>query len=273
MRAGLTLGEEVFADASYSVLVPSRPGYGRTPASTGRSSTGFADVTAALCRRLGIAEVAAAVGISGGGPTAVAMAARHPGLVERLILQSAVGPLPWPDRRTYLGSKVVFAPGRERATWALVHALVRRAPDAALRLLLRDLTTLPAADVVAGLRPEHRAELIALFSRMRSGSGFLNDLRDLRTGPDLNSLLADITQPSLVIASRRDGAVSFTHAEALSAGLQRVELVESSADSHMVWFGDDWPTITARVRDFLTSCLPPDSQEHAQRHSAEPPSS
>jgi pimeloyl-ACP methyl ester carboxylesterase len=97
MRAGLALGEDVFADTDCSVLVPSRPGYGRTPVSTGRSVTGFAEVTTALCARLGIARVAAVVGVSGGGPTAVAMAARHPAIVERLILQSAVGPLPWPN--------------------------------------------------------------------------------------------------------------------------------------------------------------------------------
>lgn len=34
------------------------------------------------------------MGISAGGPTAVTMTARHPGLVERLILLSAVGWLP-----------------------------------------------------------------------------------------------------------------------------------------------------------------------------------
>lgn len=152
MRAGLALGEEPFTQAGYSLLVPSRPGYGRTPVKTGGSPEGFADAIAALCARLGVTRVAAVVGVSGGGPTAVAMAARHPALVERLILQSAVGPVPWPDRRTYLGAHVVFAPRTEPATWALVHALVRHAPDAALRMLLRDLTVLSVGKVVAGLR-------------------------------------------------------------------------------------------------------------------------
>ncbi|MEU6147748.1 alpha/beta hydrolase [Streptomyces sp. NPDC047081] len=253
MRAGLALGEDVFADADCSVLVPSRPGYGRTPVSTGRSATGFADVTAALCGRLGIAKVAAVVGVSGGGPTAVAMAARHPEIVERLILQSAVGPLPWPDRRTRLGAQVIFGPVRERATWALVRALLVRAPDTALRLLLRELTTLPAAEVVAGLRPEDRARLTALFSRMRSGHGFVNDLRDLKAGPGPRLPLADVTQPSLVIASRRDGAVPFTHAQALAAGLEHAELLESSANSHFIWFGDDWPTVATQIRGFLSA--------------------
>src|SRR6266540_690160 len=120
-RAGLALGEEVFADAGYSVLVPSRPGYGRTPVSTGTSVTGFADVTRALCAHLGITRVAAVVGTSGGGPTAVTTAARHPDLVQRLILQCAVGPLPYPDRRTRLGAHVMFAGATEGATWRAGH--------------------------------------------------------------------------------------------------------------------------------------------------------
>ncbi|WP_331733468.1 alpha/beta hydrolase (plasmid) [Streptomyces sp. NBC_00080] len=251
MRAGLALGEEPFTQAGCSLLVPSRPGYGRTPVTTGGSAEGFADATAALCARLGVTRVTAVVGVSGGGPTAVAMTARHPVLVERLILQSAVGPVPWPDRRTYLGAHVVFAPRTEPATWALVHALVRHAPDAALRMLLRDLTVLPVGKVVAGLQSEHRDAAIALFTRMRSGHGFLNDLHDFNGGPDLRCLSADVEQPSLVIASRHDGAVPFAHAQALAAALRRAELLESLADSHFVWFGDDWPAIAARIRGFL----------------------
>ena len=94
VRAGLALGEETFAAAGYTILAPSRPGYGRTPLSTGTSVEGYADVVRALCGYLGIARVAAVVGVSGGGPTAATFAARHADLVERLILFSAVGWLP-----------------------------------------------------------------------------------------------------------------------------------------------------------------------------------
>ncbi|MEV1179159.1 alpha/beta hydrolase, partial [Nonomuraea sp. NPDC049784] len=64
MRAGLALGEEVFADAGFRVLAPSRPGYGRTPLTTGTTPAGFADATAQLCEILGIERLAAVVGIS-----------------------------------------------------------------------------------------------------------------------------------------------------------------------------------------------------------------
>ncbi|WBB53916.1 alpha/beta fold hydrolase [Verrucosispora sp. WMMD573] len=250
MRAGLTLDERVYDEADASVLAPSRPGYGRTPVTTGTTVPGFADVTADLCRHLGVERVTAAVGISAGGPTAVAFAARHPTLVERLILQSAVGPLPYPDRRsTRLLAGLMFSPGTEGATWGGMRALLRRAPDRGLRQMLSGLATLPADQVLAGLTPAQRTQLVWLFSRMRSGAGFRNDLRPRE------DLTGQVTQPALVIASRRDGAVSFAHAEALVAGIPRAELIESQADHHFYEFAADWPTISARMRAFLAADL------------------
>jgi pimeloyl-ACP methyl ester carboxylesterase len=149
-RSGLALGEEVFTAAGYRVLAPSRPGYGRTPVRTGGSPAGFADATRELCEHLGIGQIAAVVGISGGSHTAITMAARHPDMVRRLILQSAVSFLPWPDRRTRLGAHLVFGPATEALTWRAIHALMRRAPDRGLRLMLGPLSTEPAGTVAPG---------------------------------------------------------------------------------------------------------------------------
>jgi pimeloyl-ACP methyl ester carboxylesterase len=247
VRAGLAVGEEVFATAGCTLLVPSRPGYGRTPLSTGRSVQGYTDVVRTLCAHLGIARVAAAVGVSGGGPTAATMAARHPGLVERLILISAVGWLPYPDRWTRLGAHLGFAAVTERVTWAAVHGLGRVAPDAFLRLMLASLSTRPAGEVMAALRAEDRAMLLALFAQMRSGRGFLNDLRPT---PDIT---AQIEQPTLVIATRTDRGVPFAHAQWFAKAIRHAELVNSHADSHLVWLGPDWPAIAERIRAFLAA--------------------
>jgi pimeloyl-ACP methyl ester carboxylesterase len=175
------------------------------------------------------------------------MAARHPDLVERLILQSAVGPLPYPDRRTRFGAHLIFAGGIERTTWRAVRAMMRVAPRASLRLWLGQLSTLPARQAVAALDPGTRASVLALFGQMRSGSGFVNDLR---AAPDLT---ADVNQPTLVIATRHDAGVPFAHAQALAATIRHAELVESRADSHLIWLGPDWPAIAVRVRAFLTA--------------------
>src|SRR5512132_2275092 len=154
MRAGLALGEEVFTDIDYTVLVPSRPGYGRTPLGTGTSPLGFADVVRELCDQLGVNEVAAVVGISGGGPSAVTMTARHPKLVRRLILESAVGFIPWPKSSARIGARLMFNAVTENATWAIVRALMRAAPATSLRFWLQTLSTEPANDVLAALTRE-----------------------------------------------------------------------------------------------------------------------
>jgi pimeloyl-ACP methyl ester carboxylesterase len=245
MRAGLALGEEVFADAGFTVLAPSRPGYGRTPLTTGTTSAGFADATAQLCQALGIERLAAVVGISAGGRTALSMAARHPQLVERVILQSAVGFLPWPDRRTRLGGRAVFNARVEAGTWVIMRFLLRVGPSLALRLLLRDLSVLPAGQVLAGLSAAERATLAGLFTVMRSGRGFVADMLPV---PDC---APQVSQPALVIATRQDRSVPFAHAESLVAAMPRAELVDSRADSHMIWLGADYPRIAARIRDFL----------------------
>ncbi|MEU4332571.1 alpha/beta fold hydrolase [Nonomuraea dietziae] len=247
MRAGLALGEEVFAEAGFTVLAPSRPGYGRTPLSTGTTPDGFADATARLCRSLGIERLAAVVGISAGGRTALAMAARHPHLVERVILQSAVAFLPWPDQLTRLGGRAVFNARTEAGTWAIIRSLIRLAPPAGLRLLLRSLSALPARQVLAGLSPAERATLAGLFTMMRSGRGFVADMLPV---PDC---AAQVEQPALVIATRHDRSVPFAHAESLASVLPNAELVEARADSHMIWFGPDYPRIATKIRDFLAT--------------------
>lgn len=83
----MPLAEEL-ADSHESVLV-TRPGYGRTPLSSGRTADEQADLYAAVLDELGIDDVTV-VGISGGGPSSVAFAQRHPDRTRRLVLLCAL---------------------------------------------------------------------------------------------------------------------------------------------------------------------------------------
>ena len=80
---------------------------------------------------------------------------------------------------------------------------------------------------------------------MRSGRGFLNDLRPT---PDIT---AQIGQPTLIIATRTDRGVPFAHAQSYANAIQHAENVDSHAHSHFVWLGSDWPAIAERIRTFL----------------------
>jgi len=75
----------------FEVILPSRPGYGRTPIRSGRTYDEQADLYAALLDALG-ARRCAVLAASGGGPSAIAFASRHADRTDALVLLSALSP-------------------------------------------------------------------------------------------------------------------------------------------------------------------------------------
>ena len=84
-----TAGTAPLVDSGFSVLTPSRPGYGRTPLQSGQTAAQAADAMVALLDCLGIPSCGV-VATSGGGPTGVALAANYPDRVQRLALMAAI---------------------------------------------------------------------------------------------------------------------------------------------------------------------------------------
>ncbi|WP_245961923.1 alpha/beta fold hydrolase [Quadrisphaera granulorum] len=248
MRAGIALGEAPLRAAGHQLLIPSRPGYGRTPTSAGPTPERFADTTAELCAHLGISSVRAVLGISAGGPAAVALAERHPSLVRSLLLISARSALPFPTGATRLAAHLAFGAHVEPWTWTSVRALLRRYPSLGLRMMLSSLSTSPAHRVMADLSPGEQDELVRLFAAMRSGQGFSIDVRH-RLAPDLGRA---VQQPALVIASRHDGQVDWRHAEHLHQNICGSLLWPSPSLSHLVWYGSGGDATQRRIEDFLS---------------------
>ncbi len=271
LRAGSSTGAAALVAAGYTVLVPSRPGYGRTPMAAGPGPAEFAATTARLCSHLGLEQVLAVVGISAGGPTAVAMAALHPERVHALVLHSARSSLPFPSGATRAVARVAFDPRLEAGSWALTRRLMRSAPEAGLRLMMGSLSTLPARQVVEDLTPHERSVLVDAFADMRSGSGFLADVRQ----PVDPALERQVTQPTLVVASRTDGQVGWHHAEQLARTIPRATVWASPSLSHLVWFGSGGPATDQRTEDFLVRVrpgeeLPPSADVRTRRPPRQP---
>ena len=80
---------EPLEEAGFGTITPSRPGYLRTPLATGRTFAEQADAAAALLDALEIDQVAV-YGISGGGPSSIEFAARHPDRTRALVLEVAI---------------------------------------------------------------------------------------------------------------------------------------------------------------------------------------
>jgi pimeloyl-ACP methyl ester carboxylesterase len=248
MHAGVALGEGPFLDSGYSVLVPSRPGYGLTPIGTGPTPGEFTDSVLELVAHLGLGEVSAVIGISAGGRYAIPMATRHPETVKRLILQSSVSSLPWPDTKTRIAAKVAFNPMIEGASWGAIRLLFKLTPDRALSAMLNQLSTKPGHQVLAAIEEDQRAELAQLFRSMRSGRGFANDLAT-SVSPDI---VRSVSQPTLVMASRSDGSVLFEHAEQLTRLIPNAALFVSEAPSHLLWYGGPHNELDDIIHEFLS---------------------
>ena len=239
------LGHEQFLlHEGYQLIIPSRPGYGKTPTSTGKSAESFADALIGLLDKLS-SERVIVVGISGGGPTALQLAGRHPERVSKIILQNAVTGGVFPGLGVRLGAYLIFHPLVEGLTWAAFRTFAQIAPLPALRMMMRSLSSLDPAQVVATMSQEQRQAALRLLLASRSGSGFMNDLQhhcgDLRR----------ITAPTLIIASRYDGSVDASHANYAADHIPNADLFISPAESHLLWFSSYNTAVEDKMRAFL----------------------
>jgi pimeloyl-ACP methyl ester carboxylesterase len=229
---------------SYRVIIPSRPGYGRTPLSTGKTTEEAADAMVALLDALDI-EKTSIMAISAGGRTALQLAGRHPARVEKLILQCALSHDDWLDTKTNLAAYAMFNPITEGVFWAIFRAMAWTYPTQILKTMMGNLTTLDPADVIERMTPEEQQLALRFLTECRSRRGFLNDIKQ-RSG-DLNR----ITAPTLIIHSHFDSSVDFTHAEYSARHISHAQLFDVAAESHFMWFGPANLQIEIRLAEFL----------------------
>jgi len=246
MHSGVALGEDFFIERDYQITVPSRPGYGETPVETGKTPSGFADAAVELLDQLNVDKVTV-VGISAGGRTAMRLASQHPSRVSQLILQSSVSFDKWPDKKTRIAANVAFNSFNEQYTWAAMRALFRKYPRFALKTMLKEMTTMDAEKVVSGLSPENYDAMVGLFSQLRSGAGFMNDLSQAQ---EQKSEL-DIEVPTLIIHSKYDGSVPLHHPQSLAKKIKSSELMLSEAESHMIWFSTHYSEVEKTMAKFI----------------------
>ncbi|MGH6736147.1 MAG: alpha/beta fold hydrolase [Methyloceanibacter sp.] len=223
------------------LIAPERPGYGLSEFQRMDSLAETAADVEAIADALGLDRFAL-IGVSGGGPYAIAAAALLKSRVLRLALIGPVGPLAECGdhiRMTHL-HRLIFtrmAPSHHAAGafFASLRFLVDWAPGVAYHILMQRVTE---SDRIIMHRPEVRANLQAAISEgLRSTvEGALQDLR-LYCGP-WDVRLAEIDVPAIMWQGSDDTIVPADAAYHLAGALPncRLEVVEGAG--HYWVFGD-----------------------------------
>lgn len=235
--------EPYLLNAGYRLVVPSRPGYQGTPSSTGRTAEEAADALASLMDELQIDQMDV-IALSAGGPTGLQLASRHPGLVRKLVLQCAVT-CDWPDAKQKRIASLLFRPGIERFFWALFRGMLNIAPGYTLSKLMENLTTLDAKAIVNALNEEQLHNMRQFVETQRSGAGFMNDIH--HDSGDLGAIQA----PTLIVFSKYDGTIPYSHVEYAMNRIPQAELCLTEDDSHLMWFSPHYSETRSHLLDFL----------------------
>jgi len=119
--------------------------------------------------------------------------------------------------------------------------------------MMARLSTLPVEDWWEQLSPADRDEARALFLRMRSDSGFVNDLRQgqQRWAAARREAVSNVRCPTLVTGSRHDRGVAFAHAEDFANTIPDADLVELDSPSHIFWIGPGRARLVSIVGSFI----------------------
>jgi pimeloyl-ACP methyl ester carboxylesterase len=239
---------EPLVEAGFQVLTPSRPGYGRTPLSVGKTAAQAAESLLALLDSLSI-QACSVVAISGGGPTGITLAATYPQRVTRLVLAEAIS---WPENRpnepSYKNQTAFYGP-MHNVMWGMLGLMSRISPRAMARQTLALFSTHNPDDALSKLSTADIDSICRFYQGHSSRKGALTDAMHTVGA----KLLEQVQQPTLVIHSREDNSVPFSHAEWSLKYIQRAELCESGFTGHFFWVGPDFPGVIRSMVTFLNS--------------------
>jgi pimeloyl-ACP methyl ester carboxylesterase len=248
-------------DGSFRIISWSRPGYLRTPLSTGASLEAQAVAARALLDALAIDKVGV-LGGSAGGPPLFTFALKYPERINALVAESAVSETYLPNPYVPYVQELVYLFENDSGTW-FYNAMFEYAPQATARILLRGQSTLDDAAFDAWLNSvlADPARMDILSSIMRSvapsalrAPGTENDLTiDAGLG---RMPLAGISAPTLVVHGTNDGDVSPDQAVYTAAAIPGARLRWVPGGSHLLGLSDQANLLNAEILAFLA--------EHAQ---------
>ncbi|WP_159884190.1 alpha/beta fold hydrolase [Paenibacillus puerhi] len=243
------LGYRELVERGYSVITPSRPGYGGTSAELGKNISYACEAYVELLDEWSVDQIHV-IAISAGGPSGIHLASQYPNRIKSLTLQSAVARR-WltPRDPKYTITKLMFRPSNEKYVWALMRLMNNHFPRQLLASMIPSFSTWPTDKVLQHLNDEARRQFQEMMKRQRSGHGFLIDLDQAQQ--DLSSALSAVPCPVLILHSVHDAAVPVEHARYANQHLPNAQLCELESWGHLIWLGPDAADMYRKLFHFL----------------------
>lgn len=248
-RLAAHLFTDVARELGLLIIVPDRPGTGRTGRRRLDRVADYAQDAALVLDGLGVGPVAV-VGNSAGGPFAAACAAQLPGRVASLTLVSPLGRPEWPTAGMATGERLSLEVSRhapEFGGWFLdrLAALARRRPELFLRMATSEL---PDIDRDALARPGEREAFLASYTEaFRQGSwGVAQDLRVLARPWGFQ--LGSITVPAIIHHGDADTTVPPEHARRYADAIPGAQLRLHPGHGHFSILSDPRPILAPLAR-------------------------
>ena len=242
-------GHEAAAASGLRLVAVSRPGYGgSTPITTVPSLLGTGRDTAELAAHLGLADYAV-LGISGGGPFAVATAVADPGSVRAVAVVGPVGPWRDLDEPTDKDSEDRgFLAQLDAGDLAAARAGLHRAAEREMgrwRALdddaIVDAILAPDTDTPLARDAEYRAIWAVNMAQVLDGfDGYVFD--NLAWGGVWDVDAADVIAPTVVWDADGEGA---SHGRWYAERIADSELVIFPGDGHLDVCDAHWPEVVA----------------------------
>jgi pimeloyl-ACP methyl ester carboxylesterase len=244
--------------AGYRYIAVSRPGYLSTPLASGQLPEDEADLMAELLDRLGVPD-AGVMAVSGGGPSAIHFALRHPHRCRGLILVSTVSGVL--DAGIPLAFRVMKWLVRLPIVARLLQRQVERDPHTAAGRSIADEVLRRQT-----LEHPHAGPLLQALVRStvdRMPLRLAGTDRDIRITRQREYPLAQLSVPVLAIHGTADTDVPFAHARRLVETVPRAELLALNGGAHTAIFTHN-DQVRPRVERFLAATSEPASRQRSE---------
>lgn len=250
---------DMFVDAGFQIICPSRPGYLRTPISVGRTYESQARAMAALLDEIGVEKVSV-VGGSAGGPPTYEFARLFP---ERTTSLVAIDALCMTYNMPDQAGKIQQAIYLSDTGMALTLWMTRHMPHSAVKGIIATEGLLDKEQVkerVSQIIEDDRKVrwCYELFQSMYPYSARKDGVdNDLEQGRNLDRLpLNQIKVPALIIHGDADADVGISHGRYAAESIEEAEHIWVEGGTHLCfWVSDEAYEVQRKAFQFIRDHL------------------